>query len=355
MEDVRVAISIDTAVAGPISTNEVGPNNGWLVDVLAEAYTGGAWTSFSGGGEYNSTPFRDAGYLVLALEDNYPFKEKHTAADLPGIIRPASVQQMGEQTLSIARTLGGRNLTNPWGEQETFFSVPGLGLVHYPLAWSLPLAIAAGVLLILALGLALWRKIVSWRGLPVALVTILVTAVISVVGVTLLQPHLAGIFGWETAAWPDWPEVIPPYGGLAPAVLDLLVLGLCSAGYILARRWSGRADFSLIGLLPFAILALVLAAAEPRTAYAFIWPVIIGSMGWIASIAAGRKYMDKSSDVAAVLAALPLVVLLLVFLPGIVMADGMKSLNILVGFEALMLGVILPAVDGLLVRPSVKK
>jgi putative aminopeptidase FrvX len=82
MEDVRVAISIDTAVAGPISTNEVGPNNGWLVDVLAEAYTGGAWTSFSGGGEYNSTPFRDAGYLVLALEDNYPFKE-NTRRDLP--------------------------------------------------------------------------------------------------------------------------------------------------------------------------------------------------------------------------------------------------------------------------------
>jgi hypothetical protein len=153
---------------------------------------------------------------------------------------------------------------------------------------------AAGVLLILALGLALWRKIVSWRGLPVALVTILVTAVISVLGVTLLQPHLAGIFGWETSAWPDWPEVIPPYGGLAPAVLDLLVLGLCSAGYILARRWSGRADFSLIGLLPFAILAMVLAAAEPRTAYAFIWPVITGSMGWIASMP-WPKYMDRSS------------------------------------------------------------
>jgi hypothetical protein len=107
MSDVRVAISIDTAVAG-LLTNEVGPeNNGWLVQALARAYTGGAWMSFSGGGEYNSTPFREAGILVLALEDNYPFKEKHTREDLPGIIQAGSVQQMGEQVLSIVRELGG--------------------------------------------------------------------------------------------------------------------------------------------------------------------------------------------------------------------------------------------------------
>ncbi len=117
MADVRVAISIDTAVAGPISTNEVGPdNNGWLVHALARAYTGGTWTSFSGGGLYNSTPFRQAGIPVLALEDNYPFRQKHTAEDLPEIINAASVQQMGEQTLAIARELGGLDLVNPWGE-----------------------------------------------------------------------------------------------------------------------------------------------------------------------------------------------------------------------------------------------
>ena len=190
MSDVRVAISIDTAVAGPISTNEVGPNNGWLVDVLAEAYTGGAWTSFSGGGEYNSTPFRDAGYLVLALEDNYPFKEKHTAADLPGIIRPASVQQMGEQTLSITRCSAAVISRTPGANRRHSSPYAGLGLVHYPQAWSLPLAITAGVLLVLALGLE-----------PVAQVRLLARAArclwehpadghLTVVGISLLQPTL---------------------------------------------------------------------------------------------------------------------------------------------------------------------
>jgi hypothetical protein len=350
MSNVRVAISIDTAVAGPISVNEAGPNNGWLVDVLVDAYTGGAWTSFSGGGKYNSTPFREAGILVLALEDNYPFKEKHTVEDLPGIIRPASVQQMGEQTLAITRELGSRDLTDPRGEQETFFTVPGPGLVHYPEAWSLPLAIAAGILLALAIGLAVWRKWSTWRGLVVAFGAITVTTILSAVGVGALTPRLPGIFGWQTTRWPDWPEVIPPGGWIPVIVFDLFTLGLCVAGYLLARRWSRRADYSLAGLLPFIIPALALSVATPRAAYAFIWSVLIGSLAWIAAAAAGRKYLNWSPDLASTLAALPPVILLLVFLPGVVMADGMKSLNILAGIEALLLGVILPAVDGLLVR-----
>ncbi|HEX5809555.1 MAG TPA: M28 family peptidase, partial [Anaerolineales bacterium] len=259
MSNVRVAISIDTAVAGPISMNEVGPQeNGWLVQALARAYNGGAWTSFSGGGQYNSTPFSNAGIQVLALEDNFPFKEKHTPEDLPGIIRASSVQQMGEQTLAIVRELGSLDLSNPRGEQETFFPTVFFGLAHYPEAWSTPLAITAAILLVFAIGLTLWRGMISWRGLAVALGTILITVGLSGFGVNALKPHLPDIFGWETFAWPDWPEVIPPYGWLAVSVIDALVLLFIVALYILARRWSARGDFSLTALSVFVIPAVAL-------------------------------------------------------------------------------------------------
>lgn len=348
ISDVRVAISIDTAVAGFISTNEVGPNkNGWLVRALARAYTGGVWMSFSGGGLYNSTPFRQAGIPVLALEDNYPFRQKHTSEDLPEIINTASVQQLGEQTLAITRDLGGLDLINPWGEQETFFSVPVVGFIHYPEAWSLPLAIAAGLFLMLALGLARWRGFISWRGLAAAFGTILVTVALSVMGISAIWPRVPGLMGWEIFRWEEWPEVIPPYGGLVVAAFDLLALGLATGGYHLARRWSARADFSLIGLVPFTIAAVALAVNVPRTAYAFSWPVLIGSLVWIVTVMAGRPQMTWPLDLAATLAAAPLVVMFLPFLPGIVMADGMKSLAILAGVEVLVLGVVLPAIDGL--------
>ena len=79
--------------------------------------------------------------------------------------------------------------------------------------------------------------------------------------------------------------------------------------------------------------------------------MLIGSLVWIVAVIPGNKNMKWLLDLTTTLSALPLILLILVFLPGIVMADGMKSLNILAGIEALLLGVILPAIDGLLVRP----
>jgi hypothetical protein len=121
----------------------------------------------------------------------------------------------------------------------------------------------------------------------------------------------------------------------------------------LARRWCGRVDYALAGLIPFLVPAFLLSIATPRAAYAFIWPVLVGSLGWIAALLAGRKYWNWSPDAASILSALLISILLLPFLPGVVMADGMKSLNVLAGVEALMLGVILPVIDSLLLFPTV--
>ena len=356
MKDVRVAISIDGAVAGFISANEVGPqNNGWLVQALDRAYTGGLWMSMSGGGVYNSTPFREADIPVLTLEGNYPFRQRHSAEDLPAIIQAGTVQQMGEQTLAITRELGNLDLVVPKSNQETFFSLPIVGFIHYPESWSLPLAITAAVLLVFALGMALWRRFASWHGLGVAFGAILTTAFLAVLGVAALQPHLPKLLGWKTEVLPDWPEVIPTHGWLVAGVLGLLVLRLVVGGYLLARRWSGQADFSLIGFVPFTIAAVALAISVPRAAYAFIWPVLIGSLVWITTVIVHQTQTKCSLDLIATITALPLVVMLLPSLPGVIMSDGMKSLNILAGVEVALLAVILPAIDSLLVRQSYRK
>ena len=100
----------------------------------------------------------------------------------------------------------------------------------------------------------------------------------------------------------------------------------------------------------FLIPAVALAVGLPRAAYVPVWPVLIGSLGWVAAAAAGRRRMTRSVDLAALLAALPLVALFLPLLPAMIMSDGMKSLAILAGAEVLLSGVALPAVDGLVVR-----
>ena len=185
-------------------------------------------------------------------------------------------------------------------------------------------------------------------------VALLVLAAVSIVVVSLLMPRLPAIFGWNTYLWEEYPEVIPPNGWWAVAGLDLLVMGICVAGYILTRRWARQMDVSLVGLVPFAAAGVIMSAAEPRAAYAFLWPALVGALSWIAVVVLGKQHSSWSVGLAAFVAALPLILLLLPAVPGIAMADGMKSLNILAGIEALLLAVILPAVDSALVRQPVK-
>lgn len=354
MPDVKVVISLDTAVNGPISLNDTGDNNGWLIQVLADSYSNGAWTSMSGGGNYDVTPFRKPGIQVLAMEDNYPFKEKHTNEDVAEIVSPASVQQMGDQVLAIIRALGTQYLANPLGSHETFFPIPYVGLVHYPQSWSLPISIVAGVLFCLAYGLAIWRKLISWRGVGLALVAIVATAVISALAVGWVWPQLPDLMGWEVQRWPDWPEVIPPHAGLVDLIFAILILILFVYAYRFIRRWSSAHAFTLSGLFILWLPAMVTALSEPRATYLFVWPVLVGSFSWVIIILLGKQSKPWLIDVVFLLSAIPALILVLPFLPGVVMADGMKSLSILAALWAILLSVILPVVDELIMQPEGK-
>ncbi|OQA94168.1 MAG: hypothetical protein BWY25_02907 [Chloroflexi bacterium ADurb.Bin222] len=107
-------------------------------------------------------------------------------------------------------------------------------------------------------------------------------------------------------------------------------------------------------MLPFLPVAVALALTTPRGAYAFTWPVLIGSLAWIAAAAGGVKPATWAFDLVPLVAALPLIALLVPFLPGTIMADGMKSVAILAAVEALILGVLLPVVDGVFKRERVR-
>jgi len=348
--DVRVAISLDTAVRWVVHVNETGPRNGKLVQALARAYRHGwAWMSAAGGGNYDSGPFIRSGFQALSLEDNYAFKEQHTENDRIEIISLASLQQLGEQALAVERELGDLDLSDPWGEHQAFFAVPLIGLVHYPQAWTLPLAIAAAMLLMAAIAFALRRRVAGWRGLLVGFAAIIVAALLAAVSVGALWSQVPKLLSWNTSAWPEWPEVIPPNGGLILAVFALLALALAIGAYWLSRRVSQRADLALSGLVPFAVLALIFSSSEPRLAILPLWPVLIGAIGWLISLAV-VKNTAWTTDLPALLAA----VVLWLVIPALIFAtffgSGLNEAAMLAAVLALFILVELPAIEGALRR-----
>ena len=348
--DVRVAVSLDTAVRGVVHVNETGPRNGKLVQALARAYRHGwAWMSAAGGGNYDSGPFIKSGFQAVALEDNYAFKEQHTENDRIEIISPASLQQLGEQALAVARELGDLNLSDPWGEHQAFFAVPLIGLVHYPQAWTLPLALAAAVLLLAAIAFALRLGVAGWRGLLVGLAAIIVAALLAAVLVSALWSQVPKLLSWNTSAWPEWPEMIPPNGGLILAVFALLALALAISAYWLSRRVSRRADLALSGLVPFAILALFFASSEPRLAIIPLWPVLIGAIGWLISLAVFKNTV-WTTDLSALIAAIVLWLVIPALIFGTFFGSGLNEIAILAAVLTLFILVELPAVEGALRR-----
>jgi len=346
MSDVRVAIGMDTAVRGFISINDTGPDNGWIVQALAQAYTGGVWTSLSGGGGYDTLPFRLANIRVLELEDNYPFREQHTPEDIPEIVNPGSVQQLGEQALAVVHELSSLDLDNTSGEQQTFLYVPILGLAHYPEAWALPLAILAGILLVVAGGLALWFKLASWRSMGVASLACVAAAVFAVLGTNAIWKAAPTLFGWQIHRWFDWPEVIPPNGWLILILSNLMIMLLVVIIYRFTRRWSTQASFSLSGLFILTLLAAVIALTDPRVAIIVTWPVLVGSAAWILASALSRNGKKWAVDAGALLASIPTIFYILPLVPGVFMGDGTKSVAMMAGIWVFILAVILPAVDG---------
>lgn len=354
MEDVRVAIGMDTAVRGFISVVDTGPNNGWIVKVLAEVHPVGVWTSLSGGGGYDTRPFRDAGIRVLEFEDNYPFYQQHTSDDTLEIVNSGSVQQLGDQVLAVVRVLGDRDLKITSGEQLSYMYVHGIGLVYYREALALPFVILAGLFLFVTLVIAFRYYFVTWRGFGLTFISMITLAVLAGIGTNSIWKAALDLFNWETQKWSEWPEVIPPNGWWILIVSYLTILVLSVLLYRFIRRWSTRTSFSIFGFFIFFLLAVVIAISDPRGAMFITWPVLIGSAAWMVAIVLSHIRHKWAADMCIFIAALPTIFYLLPLLPSIFMSDGTKSVAVTAAVWVIVLGIILPVVDDLLTHPVLK-
>jgi hypothetical protein len=344
VDEIKVAIGLDTAVRGPVHVNETSAPNGRMVSVLAGAHQGmWPWSSVSGGGNYDVSNFRGMGIQLLELEDNYAFHEQHTPLDRPEIVKRASLQQMGDQVLGITRRLATLDLRESWGVQETFIFVPVLGLVHYPQAWSLPLAVAAVIALLAALATGLVKRIIRWRSL-LLLPLIFASAGLTAAIISLITPRLPRILKWDTDAWPEWPEMVPPGSGYVFAAFLALGLGLALAAYLWARRSAQPMEISLMGLLPFVLIHLFLAAGQPRGAIIITWPALLGSLAWLLALVPAARGQHGPSWPAFLAAALFLVHLPALLL-GDFMSEGLNSIGLLSLVWGLLLFVLLPGIE----------
>jgi len=318
MTDVRLVIGIDTAAWGPSTLLQTIPPSRALIQGYAKAVK--QPVAFGSYADYDWTighdtslifPFVEQGIPGLDFEDPTASTAKHSAADTIEKVKPGSMQQMGDQVLAIARAYGDMDLNELASPEQSFFTLWGFKLVHYPAAINLILT----VFLLLGFGglsvLGVQQKVYNSKRL--------IVASLSMLGMVLLSGVLGLVAGELFARlFPKPNDYIDKY--LVPSSLPYLILSLAliTGVYITLRvrleRKVGKENLAPAGLLPWIGLSLVFVAIAPVGSYAFVLPALFGLITW--GIVTFTRLGDNSIA-RLILLALPMIAGILLLLPNL--------------------------------------
>ncbi len=244
-------------------------------------------------------------FVHLALDGAPSY---HSGGDNVQALDPRTLQQHGDQALSLVRHFGSMDLDTFQAEPDAvYFSLlPGL-VVGYGRALALPLAIGAGLLALVAVvygwrrrAFGLWELLAGVLVVPLGLVAVVVAATGMWWLLRLLNPnwHMYAVGGLYGATWTT--------AGLV--LLALAVLAGLQWGWRVRLR---AAALAAGGLLWWAGLALLTAQPLPGFGYVFALPLVPAALAaawlWSGRAAVGRPWLQ-----ALVLAAPACVAILLI-------------------------------------------
>jgi hypothetical protein len=318
--DIRLAVGLDTAAWGPVVLLQTAPQNEMLIRGYAQAVPSPVAFGFFADANWNIArddseiqPFVENGLPGLALEDPTAFAGKHASSDTVDRVNPASLQQMGDQVLAIARQYGNMDLSQVHSGDDSYFTLWGLGVVHYPASINIVLVVLTvlGFPGLVVLGIR--RKVFSSKGVGIgSLASLGVVVLAAMIGLIA-----AGLFNvW----FPKPHQHIDNY--LVPASLPFLVvtLVLIVSLHAAGRRWLtrklGATNLAVAGLTPWLVMSLVFIGLLPIGSYLFIWPLLLAVAIW-GGLVIGR--MDAASSLGRTTLAVPAVVATVLVTPNLVL------------------------------------
>jgi len=310
--DVRVAVNFEArGNAGESQMFETSAGNGRLVEIFLEAAPHPSGSSLTYEiykhmpNDTDMTVFKRSGAAGLNFAFIGHWEAYHTPLDNPQRLDRGSLQQHGENALSLARRFGNADLTELRDRDSVYFSMPGNLFAHYSSRFVWPLAMVSGVLLF---GVIFYAN-GAWQ-----------TSLLAVFGsffahiLVLLVLLLVGL-GFEFAV--RWLHLNAlPEGGLDQNtfyVLGLfaLLLGVDALLYKFFRKRIAPPAFFLGGAALLFVLVLVTSKWLPGGTYMFAWPLLAGL---VATAIAAFRPGDLSILSALLLGVLSLPALLL-FVP----------------------------------------
>ncbi|WP_405167851.1 M20/M25/M40 family metallo-hydrolase [Nocardia sp. NBC_01499] len=209
----------------------------------------------------------------------------HNRFDDPAHVDLATVQQMGDNSLALAREFGDKDLTVADDTDRAFFQLPFGTLVVLPLWVIIALAVAT----VLAVGWLSWQL---RRAGETSLRRILGAAATALVAAPLATGAVYGLWEVVQAIRPEYrPLFVDPY---RPEFYYLAILVLSGtvlvAWYVIARRLFGTTAAAAGLLCCLAILGAALAILAPATAHVLVIPTFSATVGVAATFAVPERW-----------------------------------------------------------------
>lgn len=350
MNDVALVISIEMrGGGGPSMMFETGAENGWVIDALRRANPRPAANSIAFEiyqrmrNDTDFTPFKEAGKQGLNFAGIARAHVYHQVYDSPENLDEGTLQHHGVQVLAMLREFGNADLSAVNAPDKSYLSVPFAGLVTYGTFWIWVLGFATVVLW----GVAL--VVVRLGGARIGgFVAGFLASVVQLGGIAAATYFL---FAWRRGAHPE-------FGALDAGAFHSegwYVLAIVGVAFVLAtlsltvlRRWFATDELAVGAMfLPVAV-AVLSTVRYPMAAVNFQWPALAGCVGAlvVTKVAAnGRAGLWRW--IGAVIAALPVVVVLTPLTEAVWLAMGLGPRPVVAALAGLLLLQIVPLLDTL--------
>jgi hypothetical protein len=309
---------------GPVFMFETSEQNGWLIDEFGKAAPRPSASSLMYTiykllpNDTDMTVFKKAGFPGLNFAYIGGSAFYHTQRDDISTVDEGSLQHHGVYSLALARHFGNLSLAQQQKADAVYFDLLGLAFVNYSSAYVLPVMFLTLVLFGFVLVLGLKKKELTWRGMALGFLVFLVSAICSIILVSLLWT-LMTIFHQDYTPASNANLYIISFSAMATAITSAL--------FIAANRWANFDSLSVGALAWWVILMVAASILLPGASYLLQFPLLF-MLGAMAVVFAIKKEGENSR--------LRLALLSLCALPGLILMTG-ALYNI---FQGVMLGMV---------------
>jgi hypothetical protein len=349
-KDVRVVVNFEArGNSGESQMFETSAGNGRLVELFAQAAPHPSGSSLTYEiykhmpNDTDMTVFKKSGAAGLNFAFIGHWEAYHTPLDNPQMLDRGSLQQHGENALSLARSFGNADLREFEDRDAVYFSLPGNLFAHYSnrLLWPLALLCFLVLLGVIFYADGAWQT----RWLPILASFLMHIAVL----LLLLFLGLGFVLGVDRLHGRAFAE-----GGLdqnVPYVLGLFALlaAVLTMLYSLLPKRITPPAFFLGGALLLFVLAVAANRWLPGGSYLFVWPLLAGLLATVtAAFRPGR--LSLLSALLLCVLSLPALLLFVPLLNGFYTALGFNSVGapLLSVTFALLFLLLFPFLDAVL-------